>query len=159
MGVTGSGKSTVGGMLADALGVTFVEGDDYHPAENIQRMAAGIPLTDADRSGWLRALASRLGQSAKAGEGLVITCSALKKSYRDILRTAAPEVQFIFLDGSRSLIADRVANRRDHFMPATLLDSQLSTLEPPTADENAWVIDIGRSPGEIVDEILKLRAT
>ncbi len=159
MGVTGSGKSTIGAMLAHALGVNFVEGDDYHPLENIQRMASGIPLTDADRSGWLRALASKLRAAERAGEGLVLTCSALKKSYRDILRAAVSDVQFIFLNGSRSLISDRVAGRRDHFMPVTLVDSQLATLEPPTDDENAWLIDVDASPREIVDEILKRAAT
>lgn len=159
MGVTGSGKSTVGAMLAHTLGLSFIEGDDYHPPENVQRMASGIPLTDDDRAGWLRALASRLKEAASSGKGVVITCSALKKSYRDVLRAAAPDVQFVFLDGSRSLIAERVTDRRNHFMPAALLDSQLATLEVPTADEHAWQCDVRESPREIVDAILARRWT
>jgi gluconokinase len=141
MGITGSGKSTVGAMLAHALGIDFVEGDDYHPPENVRRMAAGIPLTDADRADWLRALAARLREARESGAGLVVTCSALKRSYRDVLRTAAPEVQFVYLSGLRPLIAERVAERRGHFMPPSLLVSQLATLEYPVSHEPAWACD------------------
>jgi len=154
MGITGSGKSTVGAQLAKALGVDFVEGDDYHPPENVRRMAAGIPLTDQDRADWLRALATRLREASESGRGLVVTCSALKRSYRDVLRAAAPEVQFVYLQGSRALIAGRVAERRGHFMPASLLDSQLATLEEPDSDERAWACDINDSPRQIVDDIV-----
>ena len=154
MGITGSGKSTVGAMLARKLGVDFVEGDDYHPIENVQRMAAGIPLTDDDRASWLSALAARIREAHDAGTGLVVTCSALKRSYRDILRAAAPELRFIFLNGQRLVISERLAERRGHFMPASLLDSQLSTLEEPAVDEGAWAYDIGKSPQEIVDDIV-----
>ena len=154
MGITGSGKSTVGAMLAHALGIGFVEGDDYHPPENVRRMAAGIPLTDADRADWLQALAARLREARKSGAGLVVTCSALKRSYRDVLRAAAPEVQFIYLEGSRALIAERVAERRGHFMPASLLDSQIATLEEPGSDERAWACDIKDSPQQIVNDIV-----
>jgi len=154
MGVTGSGKSTVGAKLAHALGVDFVEGDDYHPLENVKRMAAGIPLTDDDRAGWLRALAIRIREAREAGRGLVLTCSALKRSYRDILRAAAPELQFVFLEGSRELIAERLAGRRGHFMPASLLDSQIATLEEPLPDEQALAYHIAQPPQKIVDDLV-----
>lgn len=159
MGITGSGKSTVGARLAKALGVDFVEGDDYHPPENIRRMAAGIPLTDDDRADWLRALAARLREASETGAGLVVTCSALKRSYRDRLRAAAPEVQFVYLQGSRELIAERVAERRGHFMPASLLDSQLATLEEPGSDEPVWTCDIEHAPQQIVDDIVARAST
>ncbi len=150
MGVSGSGKSVVGAALANALGVDFVEGDQYHPRENVERMSRGIPLTDADRAGWLRALATRIGEARDAGVGLVVTCSALKRSYRDLLRSAAPQLRFIFLHGRRDLIAERLADRRGHFMPASLLDSQLATLEAPGPDEEAWACDINESPTALV---------
>jgi gluconokinase len=154
MGVAGSGKSVIGAALAHALGVDFVEGDEYHPAENVARMAAGIPLTDDDRAGWLRALAARIQQSKDAGTGLVMACSALKRSYRDILRAQAPELQFVFLEGPRALIAQRLAGRRGHFMPVSLLDSQFATLEAPSADERAWVCDISDTPEDLVAAIM-----
>ena len=154
MGITGSGKSTVGAMLARKLGVDFVEGDDYHPIENVQRMAAGIPLTDDDRASWLTALAARIREAHDAGTGLVVTCSALKRSYREILRAAAPELRFIFLNGQRVVISERLAERRGHFMPASLLDSQLATLEEPGVDERAWPYDISQSAQKIVDDIV-----
>lgn len=155
MGVSGSGKSTIGGAFARAFGVEFVEGDTYHPPENVNRMAAGIPLTDADRAGWLRALAMRIRAAKQAGKGLVVTCSALKRSYRDILRAEASDLRFIFLRGSRELVAARLAGRSGHFMPATLLDSQLSTLEEPGADETAWVCDVRETPQAIVDDLVR----
>jgi gluconokinase len=154
MGITGSGKSTVGALLAHELGVDFVEGDDYHPQENVQRMASGIPLTDEDRASWLSALATRIREAHDAGTGLVVTCSALKRSYRDVLRSGAPELRFVFLNGTRSLISERLANRRGHFMPASLLDSQLATLEEPGDDEHALRYDITESAQEIVDDIV-----
>jgi carbohydrate kinase (thermoresistant glucokinase family) len=141
-------------MLARALDVSFVEGDDYHPPENVRLMSSGIPLTDADRAGWLRALATTLREARESNTGLVLSCSALKRSYREILRAAAPDVQFVFLEGPRSLIAERAASRRDHFMPPALVDSQLATLEVPAADEDVWFCDISRSPREIVDALL-----
>ena len=154
MGITGSGKSTVGATLAHTLGLDFVEGDDYHPLENVRRMASGIPLTDDDRASWLRALATRIREAKDAGTGLVMTCSALKRSYRDVLRAAAPDLRFVFLKGSRALIAERLAGRRGHFMPASLLDSQLATLEEPALDEHAWTYDIRESAQEIVDDLV-----
>ena len=150
MGVSGSGKSLIGAAFARVLGVEFVEGDQYHSAENVQRMKAGIPLTDKDREQWLRALAARLREAKDAGTGVVMACSALKRSYRDMLRAAARELQFVFLRGERTLIAQRLAGRTGHYMPASLLESQLATLEDPSADEDAWVIDITESPEDLV---------
>jgi gluconokinase len=154
MGVSGSGKSLIGSAFAHALGVELVEGDEYHPAENVRRMAAGIPLTDEDRAGWLRALAARIREANGRGAGLVVTCSALKRSYRDVLRAGAADLRFVFLRGPKALIADRLANRRGHFMPVALLDSQLGTLEEPSPDEKAWVCDISNSPESIVAALL-----
>ena len=145
MGVSGSGKSLIGSAFARALGIDFVEGDAYHPAENVERMASGVPLTDDDRLAWLRALALRLNEAKGAGTGLVMSCSALKRSYRDLLRAEAGDVRFVLLRGSRSLLADRLARRRGHFMPPSLLDSQLATLQEPSPDEEAWVCDIRES--------------
>jgi gluconokinase len=150
MGVSGSGKSVIGAALARALGIDFVEGDEYHSAENVKRMSSGIPLTDDNRAQWLRALAARLRQAKDAGSGLVMTCSALKRSYRDVLRAGAGEVQFVFLRGQRALLGERIVNRRGHFMPPSLLDSQLATLEEPAPDEHAWVCEISESPRDLV---------
>ena len=152
MGVAGSGKSLIGGALARALDVAFVEGDDYHSPEDVARMASGTPLTDADRLPWLRSVAKRIRDAKSAGTGLVVACSALKRSYRDLLRaeSGAPGLQFVFLKGSRALIAGRLADRRGHFMPPTLLDSQLAALEEPSPDERAWVSNIKDSPEHIV---------
>lgn len=150
MGVSGSGKSLVGAAFARALGVDFVEGDEYHSAENVQRMKAGIPLTDKDREQWLRSLAARLREAKDAGTGVVMACSALKRSYRDMLRAEAKDLRFVFLRGDRTLIAQRLAGRTGHYMPASLLESQLATLEEPSPDEGAWVIDITTSPENLV---------
>jgi gluconokinase len=154
MGVAGSGKSLIGEAFADALGVEFVEGDAYHPAENVERMSRGIPLTDADRAGWLRTLAMRIREAKDASTGLVMACSALKRSYRDVLRAGAGELQLVYLRGPRALIADRLTGRRGHFMPASLLDSQLATLEEPSPDEGAWICDISESPEDIVSGLV-----
>ena len=150
MGVSGSGKSVIGAALAHALGTDFVEGDDYHSADNVERMASGIPLTDDDRAQWLRSLAARLREAKAAGTGLVMTCSALKRSYRNLLRAEAGELRFVFLRGPRALLAERIAGRRGHFMPPSLLESQLATLEEPAPDEHAWVCDIKESPEDLV---------
>jgi gluconokinase len=153
MGVSGSGKTLIGSALARALDIDFVEGDEYHPAENVQRMARGIPLTDDDRVAWLNALAARIRKAKVAGKGLVMTCSALKRSYRDVLRGAG-EVQFIYLRGSRALIAERLANRRGHFMPPALLDSQFATLDEPSPDEEAWICDVSNPPQDLVADLV-----
>jgi gluconokinase len=154
MGVAGSGKTVVGTELARELGVAFVDGDDYHPPGNVKKMAAGLPLDDADRAGWLRSLASRIREAHDTGEGLVVACSALKRKYRDVLRAAAPDVRFVFLNGPKSLIAERLESRRGHYMPASMLESQLATLEPPVAEENAIAADITQTPRQIVSGLL-----
>lgn len=154
MGVAGSGKSLIGSSLARALGVEFLEGDDFHTAQSIEKMSAGIPLTDDHRAGWLQTLALRLRTSDETGSGVVIACSALKRSYRDILRAGAPETRFVFLQGSRELIAGRLSERAGHFMRESMLDSQFATLEEPAADENAWVCDISRAAEEIVKDLV-----
>ncbi len=149
MGVSGSGKSTVGGLLAERLGVPCAEADDFHPAANIAKMAAGHPLDDADRAPWLDAVADWI--AGRAAEGGVVTCSALRHRYRDRLRLAAPEVFFVHLDGPEELIAERLAARREHFMPATLLRSQLDALEPLTAGEAGAVVGIEGDPRSVAD--------
>ena len=155
MGVAGSGKSTIGAQLARALALEFVEGDDLHPAANVKRMAAGVPLTDDDRRGWLRAIAARLREAKRARVGLVVSCSALKRSYRDLLRSEGDkDVRFVYLAGTRALLAERLAHRRGHFMPASLLESQVSTLEEPSPDERAWVCDIRETPDTIVGDLM-----
>jgi gluconokinase len=150
MGVSGSGKSLIGAAFARALGVDFVEGDHYHTAANVARMSSGIPLTDDDRAEWLRSLGARIRKAKDSGIGLVVSCSALKRSYRDILRGAAGDLHFVFLQGSRALLAERLTSRRGHYMPPSLLESQLATLEEPSADEQAWVCDMRESPEDIV---------
>lgn len=150
MGISGSGKSLIGAALARELALPFVEGDEYHPPENVERMSRGVPLTDADRAAWLKALAARIQDATAKGEGLVLTCSALKRAYRDVLRAESASLQFVFLGGPRELIAERLTRRRGHFMPASLLESQLATLEEPSPDEGAWWCDITQSPEEIV---------
>lgn len=151
MGVSGSGKSTIGALLATRLGVQFTDADDLHPAANVAKMAAGIPLTDEDRWPWL----ARVGDAlhAASGTGLVIACSALKRSYRSAILAEAPAARFVYLHGSRDLLAERIGHRTGHFMPATLLDSQLATLEPLAADEPGFTADIDGTPGQIVGEI------
>lgn len=156
MGVAGSGKSLIGAALARALGVEFVEGDDYHPAENVSRMAAGIALTDEDRAGWLRSIASRIREARADGVGLVVACSALKRRYRDVLRaeSGVAALRFVLLRGKRALIADRLTSRRGHFMPPSLLESQFDALEEPSPDEQAWVYDVTQAPDEIVSALV-----
>ncbi len=159
MGVSGSGKSLVGARLARELRVEFVEGDDLHPPDNVRRMAAGIALTDTDRKSWLTAIAARLRDAQRAGIGLVASCSALKRSYRDLLRSSSDaRVQFVYLAGTKALLAERLANRRGHFMPPALLESQLDTLEEPAPDERAWVCDIREPPDTIVASLVKRSA-
>lgn len=154
MGVCGCGKSTVGQRLADARGYGFVEGDAFHPQANVDKMSAGLPLDDDDRAGWLRALAEQIGAAREQGRGLVVSCSALKRRYRDLLREADPALRFAHLDGPRAVIAERLAARRNHYMPPQLLDSQLATLEPLGDDEQGLRLDIRNAPGELVASIL-----
>lgn len=159
MGVSGCGKSTVGAQLAAALGLEFLEGDSLHPAANVARMAAGVALSDADREGWLQTLAGRLQQARADGRGLVLSCSALKRSYRDILRRGAPDARFLHLQGDYPLLAARMAARTGHYMPLSLLASQLSTLEAPDPGENAQSFDLSSRPEDIVAAVLAWRRT
>ncbi len=159
MGVSGCGKSSVGERLARVLRIEFIEGDALHPPGNVARMAAGIALTDADRQGWLEALARHIAQAQADGRGLVVSCSALKRAYRDVLRGAAAPC-FVMLHAPRSLLQARLAARVGHYMPASLLDSQLATLEAPDPDENAIDLDAGQPVESSVREVLaRLRLT
>jgi len=153
MGVAGAGKTLIGSRLAVALGSEFVEGDEYHPPANVAKMAAGIPLTDDDRAGWLDALAARIATARRERRGLVVAASVLKRRYRDVLRAADPDLRFILLVAPRPVIADRLEHRTGHYMPPSLLDSQLAILEPPGADERALVYDNERPPDVIVADI------
>ena len=149
MGVSGCGKSTVGASLAAALGLPYIEGDRLHPPRNVALMASGTPLTDADRAGWLQALADELAK-AQRGTGCVLSCSALKRRYRDVLRGGAPELRLVHLAGTPALLRQRLLSRAGHYMPASLLQSQLDTLEPPGPDEDAIVLDIHDDPQALV---------
>ncbi|HET9876412.1 MAG TPA: gluconokinase [Mycobacterium sp.] len=151
MGVSGAGKSTVGAALAQRLKVPFADADDLHPSSNITKMAAGEPLDDTDRYPWLERIGEWLARHVDGG---VLSCSALKRSYRDQLRRHCPGVAFLHLTGSPQLIARRQSNRADHFMPSSLLQSQFDTLEPLGADENGCALDVGAEVGAIVDAYL-----
>lgn len=152
MGVSGCGKSTVGERLAQRLGVLFLEGDALHPPHNVALMAAGTPLTDADRADWLDAIAERLS-GLQPDQGMVVSCSALKRMYRDRLRAATSDLQFVHLHGDPALLATRLAQRQGHYMPPALLLSQLETLEIPSADESALSLDITEPADNLVTQI------
>jgi gluconokinase len=151
MGVAGSGKSTVGRMLAQRLGVEFLEGDALHPPRNVERMAAGIPLNDHDRRDWLVEIARQLADARAGHHGLVVSCSALKRSYREILGSASGDLAFVHLHGSAELLEARMRARADHFMPVSLLASQLQTLEPPAAGERAATFDAALPAAQIAE--------
>ena len=155
MGVSGSGKTTIGEALAGRIGWRYEDADTFHPASNVAKMSAGQPLTDEDRWPWLRAIADEIDRAAGAGEHIVIGCSALRRTYRDVLLHGRNDVRIIYLEGTQELIADRLAQRKGHFMPAGLLTSQFKTLEPPTPDEHAVVVSIDAPVGTIVDNILR----
>jgi gluconokinase len=155
MGVAGCGKSVVGAALAEALGADFVEGDRLHPPANVARMASGLPLTDEHRKGWLDAIGPKLVAAAGEGRGVVATCSALKRAYRDRLRAFRVDIVFIHLEIDPSTARERVAGRRGHFMPASLVDSQFAILEPPGAGEAALTLDATRPVAELVREAQK----
>lgn len=149
MGVSGSGKTTVGKALAAALGASYVEGDDLHPPANKEKMASGTPLEDEDRWPWLDLVGQALSED---GGRVVATCSALKRSYRDRIRGPAPDAFFVLLDGDAELLRERQGARQGHFMPASLMDSQLATLEPLQEDEAGVRLDVSADPEELVDE-------
>lgn len=155
MGVSGSGKTTIAALLATALECRLQEGDDLHPRENVVKMRAGMPLTDADRMPWLHKIAEIIDGWRARGECGVLTCSALKRSYRDIIIGDRPEVRLVYLRGSRELIRRRMVTRRGHFMPVALLDSQSATLEEPTPDEHPIAVDVGGMPQEIAAAVLR----
>ena len=155
MGVSGSGKSTIAEALSERLGWRFEDGDSFHPVSNVEKMRAGHPLTDEDRWPWLNAIADEIGRVCKAGEHVIIACSALKHSYRDVLLRGRDDVRFVFLKGTQELIADRLAHRKGHFMPPGLLASQFNTLEPPDADEHVITASIDESVEQIVDGIMR----
>nr|WP_243400057.1 gluconokinase [Arthrobacter glacialis] len=157
MGVSGCGKTTIGALVAHELGLPFMDGDSLHPVENIAKMAAGTPLNDGDRAPWLEIVGAELAGSAN---GLVVACSALKRSYRDTIRSQAPGAVFLHLDGTREVLGSRLEGRSGHFMPAALLESQLATLEPLEADERAVVIDISAPvPALVSDAVVRLQQT
>lgn len=155
MGVSGAGKSEIGARLAAALGVRFLEGDSFHPQQNVDKMSAGIPLNDEDRAGWLQALSNEIGTARERGEGMVLSCSSLKRRYRDLLRSADPGLRFAHLSGERAILEQRMRTRPGHYMPASLLDSQLRDLEPLQADEAGLLLDLTQAPGQLVETILQ----
>ena len=155
MGVSGCGKSTVGRLLAQRLGVAFIEGDELHPPRNVALMASGTPLNDEDRVDWLAAVGSTL---AREQGGAVASCSALRRRYRDQLRQSVPDLVFIHLHGSRELLAQRLAQRKGHYMPASLLDSQLQTLEPPAVEESALSLNIDETPQMLAQRAARILA-
>jgi gluconokinase len=152
MGISGVGKSLIGHELADRFGVTYADGDDFHSAANIAKMSSGTPLTDEDRWPWLEAVGQWLWEHNSSGG--VISCSALRRAYRDVLTRAAERTTFLHLTGDHELIRSRLEQRTDHFMPASLLESQEQTLEPLQGDERGWAFDITPPPAAIVDEFI-----
>jgi gluconokinase len=152
MGVSGSGKTTVGKLFAKRTGATFYEGDEFHPPENIEKMRRGVPLTDCDREKWLQTLREIIKRSLDEGRFTVMACSALKAAYRDSLQGGDPRVQFVYLTGPRAVIEERLKARRGHFMPPALLDSQLATLEPPS---DALTSSCEKTPKEIVTALIQ----
>lgn len=154
MGVSGAGKTTIGKLLAQRLGWAFADADEFHSAANIAKMHSGIALDDADRAPWLQAIARRIDEWRAAGSCGVVTCSALKRRYRDTVIGGRPDVRLVYLRGDRNLIAGRLAARHGHFMPPELLSSQFAALEEPTADEHPITIAIDRSPEEQINAIV-----
>jgi len=155
MGVSGSGKSTFAEALGERLGWRFVYGDSFHPASNVEKMKAGHPLTDEDRWPWLNAIADEIERVCRSGQHVIIACSALKHTYRDVLLRGRDDVRFVFLKGTKELIAERLAQRKGHFMPAGLLKSQFDTLEPPEAGEHVITVSIDESVEAIVDGVVR----
>jgi len=154
MGVSGAGKSTVAAAVAARAGAVFLDADDFHPPANTAKMAAGIPLTDDDRWPWLAAVGDEIARRTAAGERVVVACSALKRAYRDALRESDDDVCFALLDGPPDLLAERIGARADHFMPATLLGSQLVALERLQPDEPGFAVDVAPPPDQVVDSVV-----
>jgi gluconokinase len=154
MGVAGSGKSTIGSLLARRLGWEFADADSFHPASNVEKMSRGVPLTDADRKPWLEAIAAWMDGLQHEGRRGIVACSALKRAYRRILVDGRPDTRIVYLKGAKELIAGRMAARSGHFMPLGLLDSQFKTLEEPDDAENPLVISIDAPPNEMVEAII-----
>jgi carbohydrate kinase (thermoresistant glucokinase family) len=154
MGVSGSGKTTIGEALARRLGWGFADADTFHPPENVAKMSAGQPLDNDDRAPWLAAIAAWIDARRGKGKSGVVTCSALKRRYREVIVGDRPEVCLVYLDGGRDLIASRLAGRRGHFMPGALLDSQFAALEPPGADEHPLIVSIDRPVAAIVEALV-----
>lgn len=157
MGVSGSGKTTIGEQLAARLGCGFSDADEYHGAANRAKMAAGTPLTDEDRQPWLQAMHEAIAERARQGKDHVFACSALKRRYRDVLRGEVADVRLVFLQGPRDVLEERIANRRGHFFASALLDDQLANLEPPEKSE-ALIMDIRQAPDALVEQIVKALA-
>ncbi len=155
MGVSGVGKTTVAQGMASALGWEFAEGDDLHPEANVAKMAAGQPLTDEDRWPWLRSIGDWMSAEVTAGRSAVVTCSALRRAYRDVLREGRPEVVFCHLTANPSLLGERVGQRTDHYMPASLLPSQLATLEPLQPDEPGVEVSSEGDPAAVIARALQ----
>lgn len=158
MGVSGSGKTTVARRLAERFAWPFMEGDELHPAENVAKMSRGEPLTDADRWPWLRNVAGWVDRQLREGEPGIVTCSMLKRAYRDLVVDHKPGARTLYLQGDRALIEARMARRRHHFMPLSLLDSQFATLEPPGPDEAALTVDVDGTVDEIVARAVRALA-
>ena len=154
MGVSGSGKSTIAEKLAERLHWNYEDGDKFHPKSNVDKMSAGHPLTDEDRRPWLQAIANEIDRQCKTGNRIIIACSALKRAYRDVLVHGRNDVRIIYLDGSRSLIAERLKKRKGHFMPPDLLESQFRALETPAPEENALTVSINSPINTIVEDIV-----
>jgi gluconokinase len=154
MGVSGSGKTTVAKKLAKQLAWPYAEGDDFHPEANVTKMAAGKPLDDEDRWPWLRSIAAWMSAQAADRRSTVVTCSALRRAYRDVLREADGRVRFVYLSGDLELIGERISYRKGHFMPMSLLTSQFETLEPLEPDEDGFAVDVAQPPEQVADHIV-----
>jgi gluconokinase len=155
MGVAGSGKTTIGEKLAERISWRYEDADTFHPPSNVAKMSAGVPLTDEDRWPWLMAIAAEIDRICAKGERMVVGCSALRRVYRDLLVHGRRDVRMIYLEGTQSLIADRISRRKGHFMPPELLASQFRTLEPPTPDERPITVSIDGAEDSIVDDIVR----
>jgi gluconokinase len=154
MGVSSSGKTTTASLLSESLGWPFRDADSFHPPANVEKMSRGVPLNDSDRAPWLAAIAAWIQTRIAMGETGIVTCSALKRAYRDALMAGRPGARLVHLVGDRTLIGERMARRKNHFMPTSLLDSQFAALEPPTPDENVLSVPVSTSPTRVVGLII-----